>query len=119
MPTQSGEQAGETMLLKILVVGALLVGLMAAIRDGRVLKDAGLLSTCNTVVVNGRQDSSVLSCSKGPPRRVPGHDEQVVQPDRGAPEARVLALRGAGRLVAVAAGMNSGNQASARPRDRA
>ena len=53
------------MLLKILVVGALLVGLMAAIRDGRVLKDAGLLSSCNTVVVNGRQDSTVLSCSKG------------------------------------------------------
>ncbi len=53
------------LLLKILVVGALLVGAMAAIRDGRVLKDAGLLSTCNPVTVSGKQDSTLLSCSKG------------------------------------------------------
>lgn len=53
------------LLLKILVVGALLVGAMAVIRDGRVLKDAGLLSTCNAVTVNGKQDSTLLSCSKG------------------------------------------------------
>lgn len=53
------------MLLKIIVIGALLVGAMAVIRDGRVLKDAGLLSRCNTVTVNGRQDPTVLSCSKG------------------------------------------------------
>jgi hypothetical protein len=53
------------MLLKILVVGALAIGLMAAIRDGRVLRDAGLLSTCNSVVVNGSPDPTFLSCSKG------------------------------------------------------
>jgi len=53
------------MLLKILVVGALLVGAMAAIRDGRVLRDAGLLSTCTPVTVNGKADPTVLSCSKG------------------------------------------------------
>jgi hypothetical protein len=53
------------MLLKIIVVGALLVGIMAVIRDGRVLKDAGLLSRCNAVTLNGKQDSTVLSCSKG------------------------------------------------------
>ena len=53
------------MLLKILVVGALLIGLMAAIRDGRVLRDAGLLSSCNAVTVNGKPDPTVLSCSKG------------------------------------------------------
>lgn len=53
------------MLLKILVVGALVVGLMAAIRDGRVLRDAGLLSTCAPVTVNGRVDSTLLSCSSG------------------------------------------------------
>jgi hypothetical protein len=47
------------MLLKILLVGAVLVGLMAAIRDGRVLRDAGLLSSCNAV------SPTVLSCSKG------------------------------------------------------
>ena len=53
------------MLLKIIVVGALLIGTMAAIRDGRVLKHAGLLSGCNTVTVNGKPEPTVLSCSKG------------------------------------------------------
>lgn len=53
------------MLLKILLVGALAIGLMAAIRDGRILRDAGLLSSCTPVVVNGAPDASVQSCSKG------------------------------------------------------
>jgi hypothetical protein len=53
------------MLLRILIVGALAIGLMAAIRDGRVLRDAGLLSSCNAVVVNGKADSSLLACTKG------------------------------------------------------
>jgi hypothetical protein len=53
------------MLLKILVAGALLVGVMAAIKDGRILRDAGLLSHCNAVVVRGQVDPTVLSCSKG------------------------------------------------------
>jgi len=53
------------MLLKILVVGAVLIGAMAAIRDGRVLKDAGLLSSCNPVTVNGHADPTLLACSKG------------------------------------------------------
>jgi hypothetical protein len=53
------------MLLKILVVGALLIGAMAAIRDGRVLRDAGLLSSCNPITVNGKSEPTVLSCSKG------------------------------------------------------
>ena len=53
------------MLLKILVVGAVLIGVMAAIRDGRVLKDAGLLSSCNAVVVNGKTDPTMLSCTRG------------------------------------------------------
>jgi hypothetical protein len=50
------------MLLKILVIGVVLIGAMAAIRDGRVLRDAGLLSSCNAVNVN---DQNELSCSKG------------------------------------------------------
>jgi hypothetical protein len=50
------------MLLKILVVGVLLIGAMAAIRDGRVLRDAGLLSSCNPVNVKNENE---LSCSKG------------------------------------------------------
>jgi hypothetical protein len=53
------------MLLRILIVGALAIGLMAAIRDGRVLRDAGLLSSCNAVVVHGKQDPTLQNCSKG------------------------------------------------------
>jgi hypothetical protein len=53
------------MLLKILIVGTLAIGLMAAIRDGRILRDAGLLSSCSPVVVNGKQDTTLQSCSKG------------------------------------------------------
>lgn len=53
------------MLVKILVVGVVLIGAMAAIRDGRVLRDAGLLSSCSTVSVRVRSDGSMLSCSKG------------------------------------------------------
>jgi hypothetical protein len=53
------------MLLKILVVGALLIGMMAVIRDGTVLRDAGLLHTCRAVTVNGHYDPTVISCSKG------------------------------------------------------
>jgi hypothetical protein len=53
------------MLLKILVAGALLIGVMAVIRDGRVLRDAGLLSHCSAVPINGQADPTLLSCSKG------------------------------------------------------
>jgi hypothetical protein len=53
------------MLLKIFIVGALAIGLMAAIRDGRVLRDAGLLSTCSRVTLNGKVQPTLMSCSKG------------------------------------------------------
>jgi hypothetical protein len=53
------------MLLKILIVGALAIGLMAAIRDGRIMRDAGLLSTCTAVTVNGKVDPTLVSCAKG------------------------------------------------------
>jgi hypothetical protein len=53
------------MLLKILIVGGLAIGLMAAIRDGRVLRDAGLLSSCSSMAVHGQEDGSVQSCSEG------------------------------------------------------
>ena len=53
------------MLLKILIVGALAIGLMAAIRDGRVLRDAGLLHNCSQVSLNGKVDPTLMSCSKG------------------------------------------------------
>lgn len=53
------------MLLKILLVGALLIGVMAAIKDGRVLRDAGLLSSCSTIATSSRSDQTEMSCSKG------------------------------------------------------
>jgi hypothetical protein len=53
------------MLLKILIVGALVIGAMAAVRDGTVLRDAGLLSSCHAVTVNGNVDPTTLSCSAG------------------------------------------------------
>ena len=53
------------MLLKILIVGALAIGMMGAIRDGRILRDAGLLSSCNAVIVHGRADPTLLGCTKG------------------------------------------------------
>jgi hypothetical protein len=53
------------MLVKIVIVGVVLIGAMAAIKDGRVLRDAGLLSSCTTVTVNGKSDPTLLSCSKG------------------------------------------------------
>jgi hypothetical protein len=64
------------MLLKILIVGALLIGTMAVIRNGRVLKDAGLLSSCSTLAVNGKTDPTVLSCSKG---RLDGWPDMTAQ----------------------------------------
>jgi hypothetical protein len=53
------------MLLKILVVGALLIGAMAVVRNGTVLRDAGLLSRCQPVTINGKSDPTMLSCSSG------------------------------------------------------
>jgi hypothetical protein len=53
------------MLLKILVVGAVLIGAMAAVKNGTVLRDAGLLSSCQAVTVSGHVDPTMLSCSKG------------------------------------------------------
>lgn len=53
------------MLIKIIVIGALVIGVMAAVKDGRILRDAGLLSTCTTVAVNGQEDPTLLACTKG------------------------------------------------------
>jgi len=53
------------MLLKIIIVGCIAIGAMAAIKDGRVLRDAGLLSRCSAVTADGRAETSEMSCSKG------------------------------------------------------
>jgi hypothetical protein len=94
MPIQTGDQSGEPMLLKIIVVGAVLIGVMAAIRDGRVLKDAGLLSTCTVAPVNGKPDPTLLACTNG---RLDGF------PDMTSKSSRL-----AGRLLADAQGMSRG-----------
>jgi hypothetical protein len=66
MPTDGANKPRrETLLLKILVVGAVLVGAMAAIKQGTVLRDAGLLSSCKVATLNGRYDPTMMSCSKG------------------------------------------------------
>jgi hypothetical protein len=49
------------MLLKILLVGAVLFGAMAAVKQGTVLRDVGLLSRCSGVA----GQPMVESCSKG------------------------------------------------------
>ena len=64
------------MLLKIFIVGALAIGVMAVIRDGRVLRDAGLLSRCSPVAVNGQGDPTLLSCTKG---RLDGWPDMTAQ----------------------------------------
>ena len=90
------------MLLKIILVGALLIGVMAAIKDGRVLKDAGLLEQLQ----RGRRQRQIRADGhgllEGPNRRLAGSDEQVVHADLDAPHSRVLALPGTGRLLADA-----------------
>ena len=53
------------MLVKILIVGVVLIGVMVAIKNGTVLRDAGLLSNCTAVTVDGKSDPTLLSCSKG------------------------------------------------------
>jgi hypothetical protein len=53
------------MLLKIIVVGALVIGVMVAIKDGRILRDAGLLSSCTTVSANSSDAPTLLRCTKG------------------------------------------------------
>jgi hypothetical protein len=52
------------MLLKILLVGALVAGTMALVRDGRVLRSAGLLSSCAPVAAQSG-DQTMQRCRKG------------------------------------------------------
>ena len=72
------------MLLKILIVGAVLIGAMGAIRDGRILRDAGLLSSCSAVAVNRNAEPTEMSCSKG---RLDGF------PDLTSKSCKLIAVR--------------------------
>ena len=54
------------MLLRIIVLGVVVIAAMAAIRDGRILRDAGLLSSCSAVATTGgKVEQTVMSCQKG------------------------------------------------------
>jgi hypothetical protein len=53
------------MFVRIIIVGVIAIGVMAAIKDGRVLRDAGLLSRCQAVSATGRSEANEMSCSKG------------------------------------------------------
>jgi hypothetical protein len=52
------------MLLKILLVGALTAAVMAAAKDGRLLRHVGLLSSCTPVAASG-PDQTLQRCRKG------------------------------------------------------
>ena len=51
------------MLLKILLIGVLVAGAMAAVKDGRVLRSAGLLSSCTAVA--DQAGDQMQRCRKG------------------------------------------------------
>jgi hypothetical protein len=56
---------GGSMLLRIVLVGALLVGAMVAVKDGRVLRDAGLTGSCSSVSTPTGQNTFWKACKKG------------------------------------------------------
>jgi hypothetical protein len=53
------------MLLRIVLVGAVLVAAMVAIKDGRILRDAGLTGSCSSVVAPPGQHTFWQACKKG------------------------------------------------------
>jgi len=52
------------MLKQIVVVAACVAALMAAVKDGRVLRSAGLTASCS-VVARGTDGSSLAACRAG------------------------------------------------------
>ena len=52
------------MLLRVVVVASLIVGLMAAVKDGRLLRTTGLTGTCH-VIQTVSDGSEIASCSPG------------------------------------------------------
>lgn len=53
------------MLLKILLVGALVAGGMAAVKNGSVLRRAGLVGSCAVVPAPAGSDQTVQRCGRG------------------------------------------------------
>lgn len=51
-------------MLKLVIIGVLVVGVMFAVKDGRVMRDAGLTGTC-TVAETFKDGSALEACSSG------------------------------------------------------
>lgn len=51
-------------MLKLVIIGVLVVGVMFAVKDGRVMRDAGLTGTC-TVAETFKDGSQLEACSSG------------------------------------------------------
>jgi hypothetical protein len=56
---------GSPLMKGVLVVAALIVALMAAIKDGRVLRDAGLTGGCSSVATPRGQTGAWKACVTG------------------------------------------------------
>jgi hypothetical protein len=66
------------MLLKILLVGALVAGAMYAVKDGSVLRRAGLIGSCSAVAAQG-SDQTVQRCRKGRLEGYPNLEKKACQ----------------------------------------
>ena len=53
------------MFLRILIVGLLIVGAMVAVKDGRVLRNAGLTGSCTSVALPTGQSGYWQACKEG------------------------------------------------------
>jgi hypothetical protein len=53
------------MIIRIVLVGALIAATMVAVKDGRLLRDAGLKGSCKSVVTRGGEVVFWEACTKG------------------------------------------------------
>ncbi len=53
------------MLLRVVLVAALVAALMVAVKDGRVLRHAGLTGSCSSVATPAGQSGSWKACRAG------------------------------------------------------
>jgi hypothetical protein len=56
---------GSPLMKGVLVVAALIVALMAAIKDGRILRDAGLTGGCSSVMTPRGETGAWKACVEG------------------------------------------------------
>jgi hypothetical protein len=53
------------MFVRIVIVGLLIVGAMVAIKDGRILREAGLTGSCSSVALPAGQSGYWKACEQG------------------------------------------------------